>query len=221
MRGILQKQRSRKRRKDQLQEALDSIADYELTEVCNLQDERLVEVILLSKFQPDDLLTISYLVSQLPATLPISLTESIVGEVVTSAPLNVSRAEANTLYRIFLKFPGLLMSRQPKTAPHLLFNCKSPLFLVLVPPCSACLGCDGRLSLSSSPSNVTIFTLEDAIPGIKIALKCQRCNIRYGYALYGDTTNGYKFYDNPRTFVEASTRTYLHRKLCLSKIFLA
>ena len=217
----LEKQRSRKRKQDQLHEALDSIASFDLSEVCNLGEERLVDVILRCKFKPDDLLTIGYLATQLPTTLPSLLTTGIIEEVVTNAPLHVSKAEANALYAIFYRFPALLLRTQQKTAPDLLTNCKSPLFCVLAPPCSACLQCDGCLSLSSGPTNVTIFTLEDVIPGIKIGLKCQRCNIRYGYAFYGDTTNDYKFYDTARTFVEATGVTYFHRKLCLSQIFLA
>ena len=180
-----------------------------------------MDVILLSKFKPDDLCTISYLAKQLPATLPPSVTQSIMEEAVLSCPLNLSKAEATTLYYIFHKFSGLLLSRQQKTAPELLTLCNWPLFRVLAPPCDACLQCNGFLSLSSSPTNVTVFTLEDVIPGIKIGLKCQRCNIRYGYAFYGNSTNGYRFYDTPRSLVEVSGVTYFHRKLCLSQIFLA
>lgn len=217
----LQKQRSRKRKQDELYEAIDAITSFDLSEVCNLQEGRLVDVILRSKFTPEDLTTVSYLATQLPTTLPASLTQSIIEEAVLKCPLHVSKAEANTLYSIFHRFTGLLLSGQQNTAPETLARCKWPLFRVLAPPCSACLQCNGSLSLSSSPTNVTIFTLEDVIPGIKIGLKCQRCNIRYGYAFYGNSTHGYRFYDTPRTLVEASGVTYFHRKLCLSQIFLA
>ena len=218
----LEKQRSRKRKQDELHAALDSIASSDLSEVCNLQDERLVDVILRCKFNPDALITISYLATQLPPTLPSSLTEGLIDEVVTNAPLHISTTEANTLYAIFHRFPALFLCRQHKAPPpNLLTNCKTPLFRVLVPPCSSCLQCDGSLSLSSTPSKVTLFSLEDLIPGIKIRLKCQRCNIRYGYAFYGNKTNYYRFYDTPRPFVEATGVNYFHRKLCLSQIFLA
>ena len=217
----LQKQRSRKRKQDELYEAIDSLASFDLSEVCNLQESRLVEVILRSKFSPDDLSAISYLATHLPNTLPASVTECIIEEVVLNCLLHVSKVEANTLYSIFQQFPRLLIYRQQNSAPETLSRCKWPLFRVLAPPCSVCLQCSGCLSLAYSPTNVTIFTLEDVIPGIKISLKCQRCNIRYGYAFYGNSTIGYRFYDTPRTLVEASGVTYLHRKLCLSQIFLA
>ena len=217
----LQKQRSRKRKQDDLHEAIDKIASFDLSEVVHLQEERFVDAILLSKFKPDNLIAISYLAKQLPAPLPASITQSIMEEAVLSCPLNVSKAEATTLYYIFQKFSGILLSRQQKTAPETLTRCKWPLFRVLAPPCDACLQCNGSLSLSSTPTNVTVFTLEDVIPGRKIGLKCQRCNIRYGYAFYGNSTNGYRFYDTPRSLVEVSGLTYFDRKLCLSQIFLA
>ena len=217
----LQRQRSRKRKQDEMQEAIDSIACFDLSEVCTLQGERLVDVILRCKFQPHDLITISYLAKQLPTALPPSLSECILEEAVLNCPLHVSKAEANTLYSIFRRFTGLLLSIQQNAPPEPLVRCKWPLFRILAPPCSECLQCNGCLSLSSSPTSVTIFTLEDVIPGIKISLKCQSCNIRYGYAFYGNSTNGYRFYDTPRTLVEASGVNYFQRKLCLSQIFLA
>ena len=215
----LDKQRSRKRKQDRLHEALSCFSDFDLNEVCNIQAERLVDVVLRCKIEPDDLLAISYLVTHFPATLPLSTREKVLSDVVTNAPLLLSISEANTLFDIFLKFPRLLIGREQATAPDSLINCKLPLFRVLAPPCSQCLNCGGLLSLCDSPTTVTIFTLEDIVPALKIILKCQRCDIRYGYAFYGNITSGYRLYDSPRDYVEASTSTYFHRKLCLSQIF--
>jgi hypothetical protein len=98
-------------------------------------------------------------------------------------------------------------------------QCASPLFCVLKPPCTSCLECGGALCYYNTPSKVTLFTPDDIKPGLKITLKCNLCNISYGYAQYGDSNNGYKFNAKSLQYIEASIVTYIDRKLYLSQIF--
>ena len=221
LKSKLLSQLSAKRKRNQLEEALSTLAACELCTVRQLEDKRAVDVILSLKFEADVINAMSYITQQLPTQLPVTLRDKIIGDVVTNAPLKVTLPDAIELYYIFRGLMGLELSGEEKPPPGKLANCETPLFCVLKPPCTSCLDCGGALCYYNTPSKVTLFTLDDIKPGLKITLKCNLCNISYGYARYGDSKNGYKFYATSRQYIEASNVTYIDRKVCLSQIFLA
>lgn len=73
-------------------------------------------------------------------------------------------------------------------------NCKMFFFCILKFFCIFCLDCGGFLCYCNILSKVILFIYNDIKLGLKIFLKCNLCNIFYGYARYGDSKKGYKFY---------------------------
>lgn len=214
-------QLSAKRKRDELEEAISTLAACELQTVRQLEDKRAVDVILALKFQQNVIDSISYIAQEVPTQLPVTLREQIITDVVTNYPLEVTVPDAIQLDSIFRSLKGLEPSAEEKSPPAKMANCETPLFCVLKPPCTSCFDCGGSLYYYNTPSRVTLFTQDDIKPGLKISLKCNLCNISYGYARYGDSKKGYKFYAKPRQYIEASNATYMDRKLCLSQFFLA
>lgn len=98
-----------------------------------------------------------------------------------------------------------------------------PFTHVVAPPLEKCVKCDGNLTMHNQPSHATIFDTDGPHPAIKISLKCRRCapNVNYSYAKYGNTEQGYKFYEGKRKLVEASSETYVSRSLARFHIYLA
>ena len=221
LKAKLASQLSAKRKRDQLEEAISTLAACDLRLVYQLEDKRVLDVILGLKFDEDVIDAISYIAQQLPEQLPVNLREEIIGDVVTNLHLKVSLPDAIELHSIFTALRGLDNEGKERPLPQKMANCKTPLFCVLKPPCTTCLDCGGALCYYNTPSKVTVFTLDDIKPGLKITLKCNQCNISYGYARYGDSKKGYKFYGQQRQYIEASNVTYMQRQLCLSQVFLA
>ena len=217
----LASQLSAKRKRDELEDALSTLAACQLSTVHQLEDKRAVEVILAVKFEHDTRTALSYIAQQLPTQLPMTLTEQIIADVVKSCALKITLPDAIELVSIFRGLRGVPLSVEEKSTPAQLATCETPLFCVLKPPCTSCLDCGSALTCYNTPSKVTLFTLDDIKPGLKITLKCNLCNLYYGYARYGDSKNGHKLYAKPRQYIEASNVTYMDRKLCLSQIFLA
>lgn len=91
----------------------------------------------------------------------------------------------------------------------------------LAPPTSACLNeCCPRFGNLHSlhqhhlPITVSLFTLEGPKPGTKICLKCRECNTIYNYSSFGKKkTEGERFYNDVRDYVEVSDVTFCDRRL--------
>ena len=221
LKSKLSSQLSAKRKRDGLEDAISTLAACELYTVRQLEDKRAVDVILSLKFDEDVINALSYITQELPTQLPVTIREKIIADVVTNAPLKVTLQDAIELDNIFRGVGRLDLSGQRNPPPGKLANCETPLFCFLKPPCTSCLDCGGALCYNNAPSKVTLFTLDDIKPGLKITLKCYACNNNYGYARYGNSKKGFKFYAESRQYIEASTATYIDRKLCLNQIFLA
>lgn len=93
----------------------------------------------------------------------------------------------------------------------------------LAPPTSACLveccqkfGIPDSLYQHHPPTTVSVFTLEGPQPATKICLKCRECGTIYNYNSFGKKkSEGERFYDAVRDFVEVSDMTYCDRRLLL------
>ena len=70
-------------------------------------------------------------------------------------------------------------------------------------------------------SNVTVFSMNTIKTAMKLCLRCQDCDINYGYSMFGNGKKGYRFYDEERPYVEATDEVFLERSLCLLQISLA
>ena len=94
------------------------------------------------------------------------------------------------------------------------FKYTSWMFLFLhVDNCSSLKDCRCSMRLSShhEPTVVACYTIRGPCCALKLNLRCHQCipNVNYGYSMYGNKTEGYKFYEEPRPFIEASNCTYL------------
>ena len=70
------------------------------------------------------------------------------------------------------------------------------------------------------PTTVTLFTFDGPVPATKVCLKCKSCSTIYNYSMYGKKkTEGERYYDTPREFIEMSDVAYcdttLYRLYCL------
>lgn len=86
--------------------------------------------------------------------------------------------------------------------------------LFLGPPVTVCLECDETLHIHNPPVRVLCYTNTGPLPAQKITLRCKNCNITYRYHQYGNSTKGYRFYHDRRSFVQASNVCYVERCVC-------
>ena len=70
MKCKLASQLSAKRKRDELEDALSTLAACQLSTVHQLEDKRAVEVILAVKFEHDTRTALSYIAQHLPTQLP-------------------------------------------------------------------------------------------------------------------------------------------------------
>ena len=118
LKSKLASQLSAKRKRDQLEEALSTLAAFELRQLHLLEDKRAVDVILALKFKQDVIDAISYIAQQLPKQVPVTLREQIIADVVDSYPLEVSLPDAIELESIFRAFFILEFGGKEKPPPR-------------------------------------------------------------------------------------------------------
>lgn len=219
--NCLARQRNNKCKHDTFREVLASLKTFALEDVSLLEDKTEVMLVLHAKYNALVLATVRFIAKNLPLIMPAALRSSIISEITENLPVKVTDEEFRFLEEIFLKFPGIEMAHDQQMVKDVLSKCQAPLHFVLTPPSKSCLTCNCALSSASTPSYVTLYTLEGACPGIKLVWKCQACGINYGYCQYGNSQVGYQFYRERRPFIEALNVTYFDRKLCKSQISLA
>ena len=116
--------------------------------------------------------------------------------------------EANRIYQCLLNMPN-----------H--FGSNTSQVHVFAPPCSRCLECDSNLVRHNDPVEIKYNTLNGTNEGIKVSLKCNKCSKLYGYAKFGNPTDGWKLYPESRSAVEASDVCFVDRSLLKWQISLA
>jgi hypothetical protein len=90
----------------------------------------------------------------------------------------------------------------------------------LSPPVEKCLKCNSHLSCHNKPSEVTVYKLSGPTKALNICWKCVKCNINYNYCRFGNSDDGYHFYEEERPYIQATHCTFLDRQLCRYQIFL-
>ena len=90
-----------------------------------------------------------------------------------------------------------------------------PLTCFLAPPVDTCLQCSASLHVHNHPVRVVCYTQDGPVIALKLTLRCRACGLNYRYEQYGSTNNGgYRYYDQPRPFVQASQVCYVDRVTC-------
>lgn len=80
----------------------------------------------------------------------------------------------------------------------------------ICPPTKTCFLCHNELQKSNKPCIVTYYLVNGPLPVLKVELRCRACGLNYGITKYGNSVEGYKFYDSPG-IVEASDVVYVDR----------
>jgi len=86
--------------------------------------------------------------------------------------------------------------------------------IYLSPPVDNCVLCGSTLQAHHVPTTVICYTWLGPLPASKLTLRCEQCSINYRYEQYGDSKNGYRYYDEPRPFVHCSQVAYMDRMCC-------
>ena len=80
----------------------------------------------------------------------------------------------------------------------------------IAPPTKVCTVCGGNLQKHNKPSCVTYFLASGPLPFLKVELRCRACNLNYGISKFGNTKDGFKYYDRAG-IIEASDVVYIDR----------
>ncbi|MCG8620406.1 MAG: hypothetical protein MJE68_00190, partial [Proteobacteria bacterium] len=61
---------------------------------------------------------------------------------------------------------------------------------------------------------VKCYTLDGFIEGTKFTLRCKHCSLTYNYAQFGKKNeDGFRFYPQPRRFIEVSDTVFFSREM--------
>ena len=94
-------------------------------------------------------------------------------------------------------------------------------FHVFTPPIGHCFHCKSALVRYNKPVKVKVHGLSGTSDGVKVSLKCNRCNTFYGYLRFGSLQQGWNLYPNSREMVEATDVCFVDRILLQLQISLA
>ena len=89
--------------------------------------------------------------------------------------------------------------------PHLHF---------LAPPTELCYRYHSPLYANNPPTSIVLYLQDGPIPVSKIILQCTRCNLNYHPDMYGNDTEGYRYYDAIQPVVKC-TQQARQGQLCV------
>lgn len=89
--------------------------------------------------------------------------------------------------------------------PHLHF---------LGPPSIYCSTCRSILTINNSPTHVVLYTQDGPFPASKIVLRCVSCNLYYHPDMFGNSLEGYRYYDEKQSAVKCTNQAYMERHVC-------
>lgn len=215
--------KERKRRHDRLREALEvlqSATCEELRHISFANSNDLITV-LSAKFGWKSVFLVGRLVTKLPDVVSNQLNELLVSAAIGELGRSTSLEEVTLMKALLNRCQDFVDFSFENSVADISKLAGFPFTRILFPPTSVCFDCGWNLSPQNKPARVTVFENSESIPGIKFTLKCSNCKINFGYSMFGDTQRGYRFYDKPRPYIEASNVSYLERGLCLQHIHLA
>ncbi len=60
---------------------------------------------------------------------------------------------------------------------------------------------------------VVFYTYDGPFPATKIILRCSRCNLNYHPDIFGNSTEGYRYYEEQQRFVKCTQQAFMDRRL--------
>ena len=207
--AFLENLSGRKRKRSDLLEALEVVKNVRLSELSQLRN-------VLSK---DDLLWLMQL--KIPNALKFA-------DIVRSMPQVMPQAAKKTVLSFYYrKLCRIEEEIDLESCVSLLLLCTDDRqpdvddVEILAPPVNNCINCGKSLKTQNKMCTVTVFSMNTVKTALKLSLRCQDCEINFGYSMFGNVSQGYRFYDEQRPYVEASDEVFLERSLCLLQISLA
>ena len=91
---------------------------------------------------------------------------------------------------------------------------RTPHLRFLGPPTLSCLQCRSCLSTNNPPTTVVPYSQEGPLPALVIILRCTKCNLNYHPDVFGNTQEGYCYYDAEQPVVKCTQQAYMERRLC-------
>ena len=89
-----------------------------------------------------------------------------------------------------------------------------PYLRFLGPPVLCCLRCRSSLTANNAPTCVVLYTQDGPVPASKVILRCTACQLNYHPDTYGNTTDGYRYYNSAQPVVKCTQQAYMDRQLC-------
>ena len=84
---------------------------------------------------------------------------------------------------------------------------------ILSPPTSICLEC-GRDLVQYHQCSIKCYSMSGLEAATKITLRCIKCSLLYNYSQFGNKRElGFRFYPEPREYIEATDAILIHRQL--------
>lgn len=215
--------KERKRKRDQMEEAISVLRSTTLQELRSIDFSKSDEVIamLCLKFRWKTVFVLGRLLSKLPKVISSHIELQILAGSFPELEKMVTQEELHAVIDALQNCQDFLDFSYENSVVAISENAGIPLHRILFPPATICFTCGWSLQLQSQPAIVTVFEKDKPLPGIKFSLKCRNCNLHYGYSMYGNSDDGYRFYDKRRPYVESSNVTFVSRSLCLQHICLA
>ena len=215
--------KERKRKRDQLQEAISVLRSTPLQDLEGFEFSNSDEVLALLclKFGWKTVFVLGRLLSNLPGVILSHIAQKIVAGSFPVLEKILTLEDVHAVVDALGKCQDFLDFDYETSVAAISESAGIPLHRIFFPPATICFTCGWSLQLQSQPALVTVFEEDNPLPGIKFALKCRNCNLHYGYSMYGNSDSGYRFYEKRRAYVEASNVTFVSRSLCLQHICLA
>jgi hypothetical protein len=187
-------------------------AELSLDVVRNLPSAAL-SAYLAGKYEEHVVSYIQYFIPEL-RVLPESLRLEIINMVT-----GISRKDASV---VFEACSVLNENAQPaRIAPDFKDLSVRGYPVLLLSPTSNCLNCKGLLTQHNKPCEASVHSLRGKAVGLKFSLRCEKCKLNFNYDRYGNTTKGWKLYEEARPLVEATDVCFVDRRLMEFQLALA
>lgn len=198
---FLQDLKNKKRKRDSIYEAVETLRSIPICDVKSVYQDKIdvLKVILEAKFGNLHIPSIVESLRNIPHTLSASDRKFLV-EKILAGLVKEGQHDLEDYASLFL------IAYQPSE--------NTTLIEVLTPPVDVCLQCSKILTRHNNPCKVTVFETKQAYSALKLILRCNGCEVNYGYATYGNNSTGYRFYQDQRPLVEATDEIYIERLLC-------
>ena len=161
-----------KRKRSDLLEALETVKNTSLSELWQLRNV----------IRKDDLLWLLQL--KIPAALKLA-------DIVRSMPQGMPQAARKIMQAFY--FSKLCKEEEidVESCASLLLFCTDQRHPdveheveILAPPVNTCTNCSKMLKAQNKMSNVTVFSMNTIKTAMKLCLRCQDCDINYGYSVW-------------------------------------